>query len=56
MRIAFAKQQYMPEYTWNTTLFKDNTLDSILDNFMLRSKNYGMIIETQADVFVIKDG
>ena len=56
MRIAFAKQQYMPEYTWNTTIFKDNTPDSILDNFMLRSKNYGMIIETQADVFVLEDG
>lgn len=56
MKLAFAKQRYMPEYTWSTTKWHNNTPDTILDNFMLRSKNYGMVIETEADIWILEDG
>ena len=55
MILAFVTQRYMPEYTWETTIWTQHTPGEVLDRFMLRSKNYGMVYELGADIYVIED-
>jgi len=56
VKLAFVTQRYMPEYTWETTIWAEHTPGEVLDRFMLRSKNYGMVYELGADVYVVADG
>jgi hypothetical protein len=55
MKIAFAKQRYMPELTWSTHKW-DGSIDALIDNYLLRSKWFSFIAEVGADVFVVDDG
>lgn len=56
MKLAFVTQRYMPELTWETTLWAEHAPGAVLDRFVLRSKNFSLVYELGADVYVVEDG
>ena len=53
MKLAIVKQKYIPGYTWKSHRW-DNP-KSMLNDFMLRSKNFSLLFETKGDVWVVDD-
>jgi len=53
MRFAIVKQRYVPGYTWRSHRW-DNP-KSVIGDFMLRSKNFGLLFHTEGDVWVVED-
>lgn len=54
MKLAIVKQQYVPEFTWSSQQW--TSPDVLLDNFVMRAQNFGLICETKADIWVVEDG
>jgi len=54
MKLGIIKQQYVPEFTWTSQRWTD--AETLLDNFVMRAQNFGMVCETQADIWVVEDG
>jgi hypothetical protein len=54
MRVCILKQPYVTELTWSTQRWSNAR--ELLDNYVLRSQNFGLVCETRADIWVLKDG
>lgn len=54
MKSCVIKQPYVFEFTYETTHYKDETPDSLLDKFILRSQSYGMITKLEMDIYVVE--
>ncbi|MBI4394952.1 MAG: hypothetical protein HY583_02030 [Candidatus Omnitrophica bacterium] len=54
MKICIVKQPYATELTWATHRWSNE--QELLDQFVCRSQNFGLVCETRADIWVIEDG
>lgn len=54
MKVCILKQPYVTEFTWSTHRWSN--AQELLDNFVHRSQNFGLVCETKADIWVVEDG
>lgn len=54
MKVCILKQPYVTEFTWSSHRWSN--VQELLDKYILRSQNFGLVCETQADIWVVGDG
>ncbi len=54
MRVCILKQPNAVEFIWSTHRWSN--AQELLDNYVMRSTNFGLVCETQADIWVVEDG